>query len=62
MHRIVIAFIFILNCSSADQSIADLAGAEDNFDRGTAFLNEEKYEKSIQSFTSLINKEQFAEP
>lgn len=60
MHRIVIAFIFILNCSSANQSIADLAGAEDNFDRGTAFLNEEKYEKSIQSFTSLINKEQFA--
>ena len=60
MCRIVIVFIIILLYSSANQSIADLANTEDDFARGTELLNEGKYEKALQSFTSLINEEQFA--
>ncbi len=60
MCRIVIVFIIILIYSSANQSIADLANTEDDFARGTELLNEGKYEKALQSFTSLINEEQFA--
>ncbi|MEC7862719.1 MAG: hypothetical protein VYC70_08800 [Verrucomicrobiota bacterium] len=60
MSRTLTAFIFVLLYSSANQSVADLAEAEDNFARGSAFLNDDKYEKALQSFTSLINEEQFA--
>ena len=58
MSRTLIAFIFVLLYSSANQSVADLTEAEDNFARGSAFLNDDKYEKALQSFTSLINEEQ----
>lgn len=60
MCRIGIVFIIILLYSSANQSIADLANSEDGFTRGTEFLNQGKYEKALQNFTSFINKEQFA--
>ena len=60
MNRILIACIFVLLHSSAHQSVADLEAAKNRFNEGTTFLNDGKYEKAIQTFSALINEEQFA--